>query len=398
MKDFGKTILNRLLDKYENSVLSKGGSERKLSISLSLKDKELATYCAVDSYDYRSRNDSVLAEYEKNGFIVVKRDKFCDFESLTLNIDRVDEIYYFLNRANPGKELEKVGQILSDEEEIGLVGKYIESCRDWIEKKHSFPKSFNSCEQLKDILLGIKEIENLDKETKFRDFSVKVYGDSKKFEKLKSRIARIFYDFDEECLVDNFDDETVLEILSEKNLVRNTTYAIIKGDVTFKLNSVIINLSQLGYEYCLSDEMINDLMFIKTGAKKVITVENLTTFYDFSEEEYIVLYLGGFHNHTKRTLIKKLHDSYPELLFFHFGDVDAGGIHILKHLRSKTGVAFLPYKMDVDTLLSNKERWKKLTDNDIKRLKKIDDEEFLGLINFMLSNNCKLEQEAIEQK
>ena len=88
MKDFGKTILNRLLDKYENSVLSKGGSERKLSISLSLKDKELATYCAVDSYDYRSRNDSVLAEYEKNGFIVVKKDKFCDFESLTLNIGR----------------------------------------------------------------------------------------------------------------------------------------------------------------------------------------------------------------------------------------------------------------------------------------------------------------------
>ena len=144
MKDFGKTILNRLLDKYENSVLSKGGSERKLSISLSLKDKELATYCAVNSYDYRSRNDSVLAEYEKNGFIVVKRDKFCDFESLTLNIGRVDEIYHFLNRANPGKELEKVGQILSDEEEIGLVGKYIESCRDWIKKKHSFPKSFNS--------------------------------------------------------------------------------------------------------------------------------------------------------------------------------------------------------------------------------------------------------------
>ena len=139
-------------------------------------------------------------------------------------------------------------------------------------------------------------------------------------------------------------------------------------------------------------------MFIKTGAKKVITVENLTTFYDFSEEGYIVLYLGGFHNHTKRTLIKKLHDSYPELLFFHFGDIDAGGIHILKHLRSKTGVAFLPYEMDVDTLVANKERWKELTDNDIKRLKKLDDEEFLGLINFMLSNNCKLEQEAIEQK
>lgn len=397
MSDFGKKILNRLLDKYENSVISKKGSNRNIKITLNLKDKELSTYVCKDSYNYRDANDAILALYQQKGFIFVEKDQYGDFKSLSLNIAKIDSVYDFLRRKNPAEELCKICNVLDGEKSQGVIGNFVSYCNKWISQKYSFPKLyFDSCEQLVDILLGIKEIQMLDKETKFRDFSVKVYGDSKKFEKLKSKIAKIFYDFDEECIVDDFDAEAVLEIFSEKNLVRNTSYAIIKGDITFDLKGVIINLNQLGYEYCLSDEMIHDLRFIKTDAKKVITVENLTTFYDFSEKGYIVLYLGGFHNYTKRMLIKKLQESYPELKFYHFGDIDAGGIYILRHLISKTGIEFVPYKMDVDTLVVNKEHWKKLTDNDIIRLKKIDDDEFSEIINFMLEHNCKLEQEAVE--
>lgn len=397
MSDFGKKILNRLLDKYENSVISKKGSNRNIKITLNLKDKELSTYVCKDSYNYRDANDAILALYQQKGFIFVEKDQYGDFKSLSLNIAEIDSVYDFLRRKNPAEELCKICNVLDGEKSQGVIGNFVSYCNKWISQKYSFPKLyFDSCEQLVDILLGIKEIQMLDKETKFRDFSVKVYGDSKKFEKLKSKIAKIFYDFDEECIVDDFDAEAVLEIFSEKNLVRNTSYAIIKGDITFDLKGVIINLNQLGYEYCLSDEMIHDLRFIKTDAKKVITVENLTTFYDFSEKGYIVLYLGGFHNYTKRMLIKKLQESYPELKFYHFGDIDAGGIYILRHLISKTGIEFVPYKMDVDTLVVNKEHWKKLTDNDIIRLKKIDDDEFSEIINFMLEHNCKLEQEAVE--
>lgn len=399
MSDFGKKILNRLLDKYENSVISKKGSNRNLKIALTLKDKELNTYICNDSYNYRDENDAVLAQYQLKGFIFVEKDEYGDFKSLFLNTEKVGDIYNFLKRDNPAEELFKIRQLLDEEQSTGVIKEFVSYCNNWISEKFSFPKTyFDSCEQLRDILLAIKEIQKLEKETKFRDFSVKVYGDSKKFEKLKKKIAKIFYEFDEECLTDNFDEETVLDILSEKNLVKNTTYAIIKGDVTFELNNVVVNLRQLGHEFCLSDEMINGLRFVKTGVQKVITVENLTSFYDFNDDGYIVLYLGGFHNHTKRMLLKKLQDNYPELLFFHFGDIDTGGIHILKHLRAKTNIQFLPYKMDVETLSTNMGCWKKLTDNDIKRLRKIEDKEFQGLIDYMLSNNCKLEQEAIDWK
>ena len=397
MSDFGKAILNKLLDKYEGSVLSKRGSERKLSISLSPKDKELETYRLANSYDYRDRNDAILSSYQQKGLITVEKDKYGDFKSLSLNIENVARVYAFLDRANPAVELNKIRQVLDCEKTEGVIGEFVSFCNKWITEKFSFPKSyFESCEQLKDIMLGVKEIEKLQNETKFRDFSVRVYGDSKKFEILKSKIAKLFYDFDEECVADSFNEETILAIFAEKNLVRNTTYAIIKGNIAFELNHVAIDLSKLGYEFCLSDEMIDNLRFINIGVKKVLTIENLTTFYNFNADDYIVIYLGGFHNHTKRALIGKLYKTYPELKFFHFGDIDAGGIYIIKHLREKTGIKIQPYKMDIETLKDNKECWKKLTDNDRKRLKKIGDKEFSELTEYMLTNNCKLEQEAID--
>ncbi len=80
----------------------------------------------------------------------------------------------------------------------------------------------------------------------------------------------------------------------------------------------------------------------------------------------------------------------------HFGDIDAGGFYILQHLRDRTGIAFFPYCMDAKTLKENFQYVKKLTENDKKRLTALADTEFGETIEFMLKNNCKLEQEAMD--
>ena len=80
----------------------------------------------------------------------------------------------------------------------------------------------------------------------------------------------------------------------------------------------------------------------------------------------------------------------------HFGDIDAGGFYILQHLRNKTGIEFKPYQMDLQTLKSNLKYTKKLTETDRKRLTNLADGEFKEVVNFMLENNCKLEQEATD--
>ena len=66
------------------------------------------------------------------------------------------------------------------------------------------------------------------------------------------------------------------------------------------------------------------------------------------------------------------------------------------HLRNKTGVAFKPLHMDVHTLESNIEYTKRLSDNDRKRLKNLLGKGFDETIKYMLINDCKLEQEALD--
>ena len=50
----------------------------------------------------------------------------------------------------------------------------------------------------------------------------------------------------------------------------------------------------------------------------------------------------------------------------------------------------------VKTLKANLQYTKKLTENDKKRLMVLTDTEFGDTIEFMLKNNCKLEQEAMD--
>jgi len=51
--------------------------------------------------------------------------------------------------------------------------------------------------------------------------------------------------------------------------------------------------------------------------------------------------------------------------------------------------------MDIETLKEYGEYTKKLTENDRNRLMRLFDSEYNELIEYMLENNCKLEQEAI---
>lgn len=52
MDEFEYGVLSALVKKYNGSVLSRGGSSRNLKISLTLKDKALASYSGRDSFKF----------------------------------------------------------------------------------------------------------------------------------------------------------------------------------------------------------------------------------------------------------------------------------------------------------------------------------------------------------
>lgn len=134
----------------------------------------------------------------------------------------------------------------------------------------------------------------------------------------------------------------------------------------------------------------------------MITVENLTTYHDSDETDAVHIYLGGYHNHSKQILLEKIYADNKDCNYFHKGDLDVYGFSILENLKEKTGIPFAPLMMDVATL----ERfyragiYKELTATDnikvMKEKKNTKLAAYADVLQFMLDNKCKVEQESIK--
>ena len=93
MTKFEESILNKLLDKYENSVLSKKGSEKDLKIKISTSDPIMKSYHPRDSFRYRETNDNDIKRLEKEDLINAYFESNGDFSYLILNLYNVDKVY-----------------------------------------------------------------------------------------------------------------------------------------------------------------------------------------------------------------------------------------------------------------------------------------------------------------
>ncbi len=145
-------------------------------------------------------------------------------------------------------------------------------------------------------------------------------------------------------------------VLGELNVVNNPTYVNVKGaaTVTF-VGGQTIDLTQLKGDIALSStliEQVGQLERVEVSGRRVVTVENLTSFhrFDWHTHDAFVVYLGGFHNRVRREWIRRIFSQNCAVEYHHFGDIDAGGFYILQHLRERTGVSFRPWQMDVVTL------------------------------------------------
>jgi len=391
MKKYDILILNELLDKYEHSKLSKEGSNKNLNITIKANHATLKDYWSEESYLYKDQINMILDELIKKKFILVRLNKNKELDFIDLNIESVSDIYRYLKRSNPEKKrsetLEYLESVNSDN---SIVRGFTISMVDKLRSFQSVQSYFDNLDDLKLYLKAIEAMVLLEEDTLKRNFSKKVFNDSKLFEKIEHKVLKIIREFSEDD-VEDYD-----ELLSIYHLVKTPTFAYIKGGITIKIKNQMIDLCSYGHEIAFSSNAILDLDIIDISVKKVITIENLTTFVSFNNPEYIIIYLGGFHNSVKRQLLNKIRSFNDNIEFYHFGDIDAGGLLIFDDLVAKTSIQFVPYMMDVITLDKYKEFWIKLTQNDKKKLGKLINGRFAQLIDFMIINNCKLEQEAIQ--
>ena len=388
MTKYGKEILNRLIDKYEGSKSFIGTNQ--VNQSFSCKVAQLFPKYSDDSeYDLFCEVNEGISLLEAERFVTVKRLRNGVAQSVSLNVDMLWKAYEYLARTPKSDtvgELKKVLNSYRDSNEI--LARYCKSQSERLAVNKAVEHFDDDLDTYEAILKVISKITEVKTETFERDFSVQVLGDSKAFEKIRSKVVSILYEYGD------FPDKDT--ILSDLNIVKNPGHVYFKGKGKIKVCGQEIDFSKMTGDMAISSEMLKNVDDVAVLGEIVITIENLTTFNAFRCDNSFAIYLGGYHNTIRRNFIKKVYDQNPDKLYFHFGDIDAGGFFILQHLRDRTGIAFVPYCMDMKTLKANIKYSKKLTENDKKRLGGMLDSEFNETIKFMLENNCKLEQEAMD--
>ena len=400
-----KQILQKVLSKYESSKTYKG--ENSVSQSFTIRPSDIYKEYEKDSTDINE-----ITDFEKQ-CKMLESERFIQID---WKYDRITKIAAISTDENWNRIRTILG--VKDKntrlkEEIAFYSKFYEEtttpqivkvfCKSQVEKLEAGKSAEYSREEAKDIISLLNFILQNINEVLERELSISVLSNSKTWDsKYKAKVLRIL----KKCgcfnsLIKNYIDEKEKNkvILEEYNIFSNPSYVYFKGSgiINFKNEKTIKIYSDI--PVALSSASINDIISFEIFDSKVMTIENLTSFNRIKENDTFYIFLSGYHNSTKQNFIKKLYNQNSKKEYYHFGDIDPDGFYILENLRNKTDIDFKPYKMGIAELEKYSAFSKVLEENDkIKAKTLIEKGCYTEILDYMLNNNKKLEQEIISWK
>lgn len=412
---FQKKVLEYLLDSYEKSKTFQGENQVKQSFSVQI-GKLFPIYRDDAEYDCFCRINEAMEELNAAELVTLESERNGVLRKVVLNTKRLDACYEYLGRTPRRQEQEallRIWEELSEEQDRKSsasdeskgsecflpLRRYIAAQHLRIQKNQNVEYYSHDLREYRELLVAAEAVLRNREEIFIRNFSMQMFHDSKRMEQLASKLAALLFQYGE------FEEKS--SVLEECGIVHTPTYVMMKGNARLTLGSQELDLSLLQGDIALSTESLKSLRDIVVLGARVVTIENLTSFHDYPEGEDCVIYLGGFHNQVKRDFLLYLYERNREKEYRHFGDIDAGGFYILEHLKRKTGIDFRSLYMDIETLQRYREDRKPLTENDRRRLVQLKEElderrrrdekteDYRDVIDYMLEQDCKLEQEAI---
>ena len=385
-----KAIMYALLDKYEKSIASHGSSSRKIKVQLKMENYDEKYYDSREFERYKACHESIqilqdlhFVDIKMNGNFIV---------SIILNQNKIEAVYQWLGCDSIQVIRDRILNIL---ETYSKKSSLMDVCNYLIDREKRFQSNKQYYQDENDLMDILKIIEFLhlprDQEISFRQASQHIFNNTKKLERIQLRVIKLLKSVNNELL-----DISDLEIFEQHGIVRNPTFIYIKGSIRIKINEQIIDFQTVNGSLGLSSELLSDLRVYGLAPKYIMTVENLDSFHQISAQKGAVIYLGGFHNTAKQRFLEQIYDAYPDIVYYHFGDMDAGGFTIFHDLVNKTKIPFVSMLMDIDTLKKYHSYTQPLTEHDKRRLHQICDSMFSSVIEYMIKENIKLEQEIID--
>lgn len=408
MAGYDIQILKGLLDSYERSLLSQGKNKVTVHISFPFTRKNLPEYFNESSLAYEKIHGSVrvLEEQELVTAVWKNGKEGHIIEKVLLNDKNVAEAYAYLNR-KPRREYVRENLELLEEAKERYQTPILQGFLAYLQERLIEGKSVKEFidiekpDKTRKILKAVGELENNREDCYIREFSIRHFGNSKTLKSMLGVVRKILQRFGE-----GFEDMDDCGILAEYSVYHTPDYVYIKGmgELIFGEDlSTVVNLTWLKQGIGLSGEDIGRVRILENSKiKKILTIENLTTFFRWQEKDSLMIYLGGYHNSVRRKLLELLYQDFPKAEYLHFGDIDVGGFEIYRDLCRKTGIPFKTYHMGIEELEKYEAYTQELTGNDRKRLaaliQKAESEgKDIRVLLYMKEKGRKLEQEGIRQ-
>ena len=412
---YEKSVLTRLATKYRNSRkgLGIGVINRKTSLTPSAVLKGYDDPYIVSAADYEAFN-AVLRTLESKGFVrlVYVGEHSTNIKEIILVDSAIDDIENYLSV--------KYGLLTYTDGRAGvldLIHRYKGTSRacdclckelsELVESKKPI-KPFRDMSlddtivKYEDALKALSFIENNSMPLYCREASMLIFGTSKRLDST-SKDGLLEFICKYLMMAYEIDSDESVDILIERfNIFKEAETIQINGDIVFEFtNGKVLDISSLSHGLTFSSLDIASISHVRVNTPVFMTIENKTSYMRYKKNDVSTFFLSGFMTGFQGDLLTKIRDDNPDVVFYHFGDIDVGGFRILNALNSSTGIPFQPFEMSVEVL--SDERYRNclvtLTDDEVYNLSLMISSplysDYIPVLEYMITHKVKLEQEIV---
>ena len=406
-----KKILGLLLDKYERSAFFKNSTKpiRKIAINLYINGRTDFPYYDIEQHEKRVEVNRAVITLQEAGILLftwMKGEVGHIIEKVWLIYESIEEAYRLAERTPKSGLVDLLFDEINEANasvKMDWALSYLTNALDSITRRRSAPPDVpEDRTERANLIKSIMAIENMhETEVLERVFSLKTLGDSKCFEKtVKHKLIRILRKY-----TDNDDDTADDELLGQVGIVKYPEQFEFCGGLIVKTESATIDFSALatgGAVY--STDIMEAKLVTDSLVKKVLTIENHANYFDYIKkykaDDELVVYHGGQFSPRKRAFFHALKASLPpQALWRHWSDIDYGGFLMLLRLRQNIGRDIEPFRMDESELKHYCMFTVQIDGKYCEKLKTLTNHyelnDCLSCINYMVTNNIRLEQEAM---
>ncbi len=399
---YGTGIVNRLLDSYENSGQFSGNTARRVYLVKSHKLPE------IESVEYETLIEE-LNELRNNGIVDFSwRTKGYVVERIWLATENIQAAYEFVDRKNKHYALERVKSILLKAKENirdGWIGAYIDCVFENVLNNKLIGLWREDEKLIEDVLKALGLVYSLNgRNISMRAASVKLYADSKRFERdIKSHIVSIAKKHEPVLKETDEGDISEREVLLQLGIVQMSEIFEFCGNLMLRYKAGTVDYSPIKKGACISSDCLDEIDSAElVGVSRVLFIENKTCYTEYClnsrKEDELVVFHGGLYSPARGDFFRVISNALKSEKVFYWGDIDLGGFNMFCRLKENIFPNLLSFNMDCECFARYKNRGLLRDEAYLEKLAKTKKSErysaFVPVINDILKNRVTVEQEA----